>query len=154
MASWAARYGAGRVAIEALGRWKSGTTNSYILSAKKNVVDTQLLVAKKIREHAEDGDIFGEGVVFEGVVKRLLAVGVTETVAQTEVGKIHLFGLVGSVATDAQKLLQELDKWERDQEVAERELCRRLHYCPRTRPVPARVGAVRQTSGHRLLRVQ
>ena len=72
LVSWAACVG-----VDALGRWRAGSSSEYIRTSKRLVLDAQNVVAKAIKEYEGTDDVFGE-VVFDGLAAHLKAKGVDE----------------------------------------------------------------------------
>ena len=65
LASWAACCGVSRVAIDALGRWRAGSSDDYIRTARVLVLDTQALVGRTLREKQAVVDLYGEELLLD-----------------------------------------------------------------------------------------
>ena len=67
LVSWAACVGVQKTTLDALGRWRAGSSSEFIRTPKRLVIDAQNAVAKAIKEYEGTDDIFGEEVVFDGL---------------------------------------------------------------------------------------
>ena len=81
----------GRHVLDALGRWRAGSSSEYIRTSKRLVLDVQNAVAKAIREEEGTDDVLGEEVVFDGLAAHLKAKGVDEDGVRAQVGRLRSF---------------------------------------------------------------
>ena len=61
LVSWAACVGVQKTTLDALGRWRAGSSSEYIRTSKRLVLDAQNAVAKAIKEYEGTDDVFGGG---------------------------------------------------------------------------------------------
>ena len=51
--------GVQKTTLDALGRWRAGSSSEYIRTSKRLVIDAQNAVAKAIKEYEGNDDVFG-----------------------------------------------------------------------------------------------
>ena len=91
LVSWAACVGVQKTTLDALGRWRAGSSSENIRMSKRLVLDAQNAVAKAIKEYEGTDDVFGEAVVFDGLAAHLKAKGVDEDGVRAQVGRLRSF---------------------------------------------------------------
>ena len=85
LVSWAACVGVQKTTLDALGRWRAGSSSQYIRT--RLATDAQNAVAKAIKEYEGNDDVSGEEVVFDGLAAHLKAKGVDEDSVRAQVGR-------------------------------------------------------------------
>ena len=67
LVSWAACVGVQKTTLDALVRWRAGSSSEFIRTSKRLVIDAQNAAAKAIKEYEGTNHVFGEEVVFDGL---------------------------------------------------------------------------------------
>jgi len=89
--SWAACCGIDKASLDALGRWRAGTSDDYIRTSKAMVLEAQDVVARTIREGRAGPDPVGDETSLEAIAAFLKGRGVNDDGISEQLRRLRYF---------------------------------------------------------------